>query len=162
MSVALKTILVLAVLILESIAWMNKERLSVRSIRQLFKLSLFFALFYCTALISPITDKSDAFWLVADGLMIIPFFLLFAFLYLDTTFYTRFKQGKKNGISNSDRLAVITIILFTIVTRFWLLKTPQKWDCSEYYYALTKACYNFNFKPIESFLLFRLDRKSVV
>ncbi|MFR8261102.1 hypothetical protein [Frisingicoccus sp.] len=105
-------------------------------------------LFYISALLSPSSEKSDIFWVLLDACLLwIPFIFLSIIIYGN--------REKKAVLTFREycfewkwQMLIVSIVFFS---RIWFINSVQSWDSSEYYYAIMKACQNFNFSP-SSFL----------
>lgn len=146
-------IFVLAIEITFLLIHFVKRRWSAKVLGQLSVIFGIGSAFYLSAILSDVTIKTQIFWIVSEGVVLLPALVVLVILYLN--------QRKEEGLTFQLASASVVLwgagaVLLTLLTRFWLVGTVQKWDCSEYYWALTQACQNFNFTPTSFFKGFRL------
>lgn len=125
--------------------------LSYGIVSQLLYIFSIFSLFYVTALLSKSSIKTEIYWIILDGIFIlVPFFI---FLILSVM-----KKKKILNIPKKINLFKIKILIIalTLISRIWLIDSIQSWDSSEYYFAIMKACQNFDFAPSSFLKYFQL------
>lgn len=118
----------------------KKDRMD--TLGQLQVVYLLFSVFYISALISPLTDKQYLYWIISEGILILVPFLAITIIRIA-------KRGHSCSLKGFFRTHgwELAIVGFILLTRGWMLTANQKWDSSEYFYAIDKACKYFDFSP---------------
>ncbi len=112
----------------------------------------FFSVFYLCAAFSKATIYVSPNWKNAWGIVtVLPWFGL-AFL----RWNVRSRKVFHISIWLKRHKWSISLILLTLLTRFGLLDTLQKWDSSEYYFTVMKIGERFDFSPGSFLTAFRL------
>ena len=151
----MRVIYLIVAIILIALFGMLRKKMSVKNAMQVWSILLLLSVFYFSALISKASIKTEVFWILLDGfLIIIPFFILSLDLLrqLDVNIFNI--KNFKNYIKKKKY--IIALVIITIFSRIWLVNTNQSWDSSEYYYAIMKASQSFDFAPSSFFEYFDL------
>lgn len=138
----------LTVVLLSFFVWaVYRDKVSVSILKQCIVISFLFLLLMCSAIISKVTVKTRFFWILIYSIWII-YILSCSFWYLIKRKHCRLipnnLQIKKLCLTYKYEIALTA---FTLISRIPLLNAEQKWDSSEYYYSLMKACKGFDFSP---------------
>lgn len=138
----------ISVILLPLFLWaIYKGKLSKHIMLQWVNILGIFALFFFAALFSKTTVKTQYFWIVMYACWI--FLPLLSMLWQIAELEGRENYKKISGLHVKAVLKCykyeIIIVIFTIATRLFLLEAEQKWDSSEYYFGLMKACKGFDF-----------------
>lgn len=155
MAIMVDYIVALIIIIGEEIFKHKINKIPFKIVKQLMFIMGCISLFFTSAVVSKLSNKDNVWIIVFYGLAIIQFFLyLFIYVWKEEKYFSKLKlQSNLRKIKDSvvKYRYQISIFFLTFVSRIWQIDTVQKWDAEEYYYAIMKACDNFNF-TMNSFL----------